>query len=82
MNVQKKYRGFCQRYKPKIKTARTSTWDSKLLAGKKLSRKLHHRDKSSPGQLDIWQCQVSEPTDLTRVAKKFVRANRAMVAVA
>jgi len=77
----KKYRGFCQRYKPKIKTARTSTWGSKLLAGKKLSRKLHYRDKSSPGQLDIWQCQVSEPKpDLTRVAKKFVRANRAMVA--
>ncbi|MEH2360306.1 hypothetical protein [Nostoc sp.] len=64
------------------KTARTSTWGSKLLAGKKLSRKLHRRYKSSPAQLDIWQCQVSEPTDLTMVANRFVRANRAEIAAA
>ncbi|MEH1834882.1 MAG: hypothetical protein V7L29_23190 [Nostoc sp.] len=29
----KKYCGFCQRYKPKLKTAKLSYWGSKLLAG-------------------------------------------------
>ncbi|MEN2383677.1 MAG: transposase [Gloeotrichia echinulata DEX184] len=72
----KKYRGFCQRYKPKAKKARTCHWGSKLLAGKQISRPA--RRKMSPGQLDIWlQCQISETDDVARVADQFVRANRA-----
>ncbi|MEH1875036.1 hypothetical protein [Nostoc sp.] len=32
----KKYHRFCQRYKPKLKTASKSYWGSKLLAGYKI----------------------------------------------
>ena len=46
----KKYRGFCQRYKPKAKPAKLSCWGSKLLAGHKISRN-KGKHKCSPGQL-------------------------------
>jgi putative transposase len=69
----KKYRGFCQRYKPKAKPASNSNWGSKLLAGRKISRN-KGKHKSSPGQLTLWeQCQVSECPQVAEVVKKFVR---------
>ncbi len=60
----KKYRGFCQRYKPKAKPAKLSCWGSKLLAGHKISRN-KGKHKCSPGQLTLFeQCQVSKcPSD-------------------
>ncbi|MCC5656969.1 hypothetical protein LC608_08200 [Nostoc sp. XA010] len=74
----KKYRGFCQRYKPKLKTASKSYWGSKLLAGQKVHK---GKRKCSPGQLalpicNIGQCQVSESPELAEVVQKFVLANR------
>jgi hypothetical protein len=48
----KKYRGFCQRYKPKPKPACKSYWGSKLLAGHKISRS-QGKHKYSPGQLTL-----------------------------
>jgi putative transposase len=73
----KKYRGFCQRYKPKAKPASKSYWGSKLLAGFKVVR---GKQKSSPGQLTRGaQCQVSERPEVSQVVEKFVWANRALV---
>jgi putative transposase len=73
----KKYRGFCQRYKPKAKLASKSYWGSKLLAGFKVVR---GKQKCSPGQLTLWaQCQVSERPEVSQVVEKFVWANRALV---
>ena len=73
----KKYRGFCQRHKPKAKPACLSNWGSKLLAGHKISRN-KGKHKSSPGQLTLWgQCQVLECPQVAEVVKKFVLANRA-----
>jgi putative transposase len=74
----KRYRGFCQRYKPKTKPASKSHWGSKLLAG--LYHKTSGKDKrkSSPGQLTLpWsQCQVSERPEVMEVAFKFIQANK------
>ncbi|MEH1849342.1 MAG: transposase [Nostoc sp.] len=73
----KKYRGFCQRYKPKAKPAKLSYWGSKLLAGHKISRN-KGKHKCSPGQLTLFAlCQVSECPQVGEVLKKFVLANRA-----
>jgi len=75
----KKYRGFCQRYKPKAKPASKSYWGSKLLAGFKVVR---GKQKSSPGQLTRGaQCQVSERPEVSQVVEKFVWANRALVEI-
>ncbi|WP_375515371.1 hypothetical protein [uncultured Nostoc sp.] len=71
----KKYRGFCQRYKPKAKPAKLSCWGSKLLAGHKISRN-KGKHKCPPGQLTLFaQCQVSECPQVAEVLKKFVLAN-------
>jgi putative transposase len=73
----KKYRGFCQRHKPKPKPASKSNWGSKLLAGHKISRN-KGKHKSSPGQLTLWeQCQVLDRPLVAVVVDKFIQANRA-----
>lgn len=67
----KKYRGFCQRYKPKAKPAKLSCWGSKLLAGHKISRN-KGKHKCSPGQLNLFeQCQVSESPQVPEVLKTY-----------
>lgn len=72
----KKYRRFCQQYKPRAKTARGFHWGSQLLSGLKITRK--GKQKCSPGQLALpWeQCQVSKRPQVLEVAQKFIQANR------
>jgi putative transposase len=70
----KKYRGFCQRHKPKAKPACKSNWDSKLLAGHKIRRN-KDKHKSSPGQLTLWDlCQVLDRPEVAVavVVDKFI----------
>ncbi len=72
----KRYRGFCQRYKPKTKSASKSSWGGKLLAGMGISRK--KPQQSSPGQLTLpWACQVWKHPELMDIAPNFIQANRA-----
>jgi putative transposase len=75
----KKYKGFCQRYKPKEKKTPTrSHWGSKLLAGVHLSNKtLTTNPKKSKSRLVQTPCQVSESPELTRIVSQFIDANRA-----
>jgi putative transposase len=74
----RKYKGFCQRYKPKEKKNPTRChWGSKLLAGVHLSNKTpttHPKKIKSRLQTP---CQVSESPELTRIVRQFVDANRA-----
>ena len=67
----KKYRRFCQHYKPKAKINRGFHWGRKLLLGLKITRK--GKKKCSPGQLALpWeQCQVSTDPKVLEVALAF-----------
>ena len=68
-NCAKKYKGFCQRYKPKEKkTATTSHWGSKLLSGvnfssakSSITKPPKTKSRFSPA------CQVTKSPELTRV---------------
>jgi len=75
----KKYKGFCQRYKPKEKTTPTRChWGSKLLAGVQLSNKTPTtHPKKSKSRFVQTPCQVSETPELTRIVRQFLEANRA-----
>ena len=75
----KKYKGFCQRYKPKEKKTPTRChWGSKLLAGVHLSEKGSTTNpKKSKSRLVQTPCQVSESPELTRIVSQFIEANRA-----
>jgi putative transposase len=76
-----KYRGFCQKYKPKGKTPSRSHWGSRLLAGvhinpspdKKRSKKVNHTQKVA-GHTG---CQVSENELVAQVVRQFIEANQA-----
>lgn len=68
-----KYRKFCQRYKPKPKGEKKSTWGSRLLAGL-IPKKGKH--KKSPGQQSFWEdAKVEQREEVHRVAEKFIQAN-------
>ncbi|RFP52074.1 MAG: transposase [Limnothrix sp. CACIAM 69d] len=81
----KKYKGFCQRYKPKSKEPRKYAWGSRLLADARLSSRgggeksqVEGRERLNPNRLaDPTRCQVSECPEVTRVARQFIEANQA-----
>lgn len=68
----RKYRGFCQRYKPKPKPEKRYRWGSKLLP--KVTR--GNGKKTSPGQMRLpWDDWTAPEAEIREVAEKFVRAN-------
>jgi len=75
----KKYKGFCQKYKPKEKTPTKCQWGSKLLGGVhqegKVKGSTTHPKKSK--SVCTSPCQVSENPEMTRVVRQFREANRA-----
>lgn len=76
----RKYKGFCQKYKPKEKnTATRCHWGSKLLAGVHLlePKSSTTNPKKSKSRLAPLAYQVSETPELTRVVRQFLEANRA-----
>ena len=74
-----KYRGFCQRYKPKGKVASQSRWGSKLLAGMSISNSSgQSRSRGSrKNRNDFPAYQISESPMVSEVARQFIEANRA-----
>jgi putative transposase len=66
------YRKFCQRYKPKPKPERKNHWGSKRLAGLKIKKQ---GQKTSPGQLALWERWEAQMDEVHRVTAKFLRAN-------
>jgi hypothetical protein len=62
----KKYRGFCQRYKPKLKTASKSYWGSKLLAGQPPLGEFKSQNEKS--FIDFWFLNLSEASARYRKA--------------
>lgn len=70
----RKYRGFCQRYKPKPKPEKKGRWGSRLLKG--LLKKGKGKPKS-PGQQkipwDFWDQEAH--SDIHAIAVKFIEAN-------
>ena len=70
----RKYRGFCQKYKPKPKPEKRYHWGSKLLP-KVLSAR--ERKKRSPGQMSLpfWDDWEASNEEIGEVAEKFVMAN-------
>jgi putative transposase len=73
----RKYKGFCQKYKPKEKTPTQCHWGSKLLAGVHLSDKGSTSDPKKSPSVPPPPCQVSETPELTEVVRQFIEANRA-----
>ncbi len=78
----RKYKGFCNRYKPKPKKPTPSKchWGSKLLAGVKTETEPHSGSKSQknaplPRPRRV-ACQVIENDILGRVVDQFIEANR------
>ncbi|MEM9926621.1 MAG: transposase [Cyanobacteria bacterium P01_D01_bin.50] len=75
-----KYRGFCNRYKPKSKPARKCHWGNKLLAGVKSrsSKKSNSNNVATSSSSSSWAgCQVSETLEVSVVARPFQEANQA-----
>lgn len=80
----KKYKGFCQRYKPKKKTPTRCYWGSKLLAGINSSSAMGSttnpkkpKSRFASTLRCLLGCQVSETPELTGVVRQFIAANRA-----
>ncbi|MFK0733142.1 MAG: hypothetical protein ACFKPT_23615 [Gloeotrichia echinulata GP01] len=74
----RKYKGFCQKYKPNQKTPSRCHWGSKLLAGVHLVDKGSTTNpKKSKSRFKSPPCQVSENSELTRIVRQFIAANRA-----
>ena len=74
----KKYKGFCQKYKPKEKNPSQCHWGSKLLAGVHLTNQGSTTNpKKSKSGFPPPPCQVSETPELTEVVRQFIEANRA-----
>ena len=72
------YNQFCRSYRPKVKPEPKPRWGSKLLANitpKKDSHKSKSK-KTSPGQQPLWHESTPEPSDVDRVAAKFINASR------
>ena len=74
----RKYKGFCQKYKPKEKTPTKCHWGSKLLGGVHIEGKgsTTHPKKSKSCPV-LPPCQVSESEIVTQVVRQFIAANRA-----
>jgi putative transposase len=69
----KKYRKFCQKYKPKPKSERRFSWGCRLLPK---ILKVKDRKRHSPGQLPLpWGETVAKNPEIQAVAEKFVAAN-------
>ncbi|MGF1499080.1 MAG: transposase [Elainellaceae cyanobacterium] len=66
------YRKFCKKYKPQPKPERKNHWGSKLLAGLKIKKK---SQKTSPGQLDLWEQWEAQLDEAHVVTEQFLRAN-------
>lgn len=66
------YREFCKRYRPNPKPERKSHWGSKLLAGLKLKKKAQ---KTSPGQLKLWERWEAHLEEAHAITEVFLRAN-------
>ena len=74
----RKYKGFCQKYKPKEKNPSQYHWGSKLLAGVHLTNQGSTTNpKKSKSSFPTPPCQVSETPELTEVVRQFIEANRA-----
>lgn len=69
----KKYKGFCQRYKPKAKPERKNSWGSKFLP-KVLKNK--DKKKRTPGQIKLpWANWEADDREVCEVAETFILAN-------
>ncbi|MDY6784469.1 MAG: hypothetical protein SW833_18285 [Cyanobacteriota bacterium] len=67
----RKYRGFCNRYKTKSKTAKKCHWGNRLLAGMKVERR--GRGKRGGGIAPSSPpCQVTESPEVSTVARQFI----------
>ncbi|WP_374793975.1 MULTISPECIES: hypothetical protein [Aerosakkonema] len=67
----KKYRGFCQRYKPQPKAKKPAAWGSKMLPLPKIRSR-----KSSSGQLPMPEIRSWRDNIIEEVAHQFIAANR------
>ena len=69
----RKYRGFCQKYKPKPKPEKSYSWGSRLLPK---ILKARDKKKRSPGQMRLpWDDWKASNGEIREVAEKFVLAN-------
>ncbi|MGK7877358.1 MAG: transposase [Xenococcaceae cyanobacterium] len=74
----KKYKGFCNKYKPKTKTPRKCHWGSKILAGVNFSRSRRTLDASKQrSDRKPPPCQVIETELVATIVGQFFEANRA-----
>ena len=73
-----KYKGFCNKYKPKQKTPKKSHWGSRLLGGITLNfeKRSSQKTKKSSTSFDFPPCQVNEKLEVAKVVSQFVEANR------
>jgi putative transposase len=73
-----KYKGFCNKYKPKQKTPKKSHWGSRLLGGITLNfeKRSSQKTKKSSTSFDFPPCQVTEKLEVAKVVSQFVEANR------
>ena len=71
----RKYKKFCQRYKPKPKSERRYYWGNKFLP--KVIRS--NKNKAPQGQMKLniptWQNWEGDSPEVTEVTEKFVAAN-------
>ncbi len=74
----KKYKGFCQKYKPNEKTPTKCHWGSRLLAGVHFESGSTTHPKKCQSRFNPPPCQVSENEELTRIVRQFIEANRAV----
>lgn len=75
----KKYKGFCQKYKPKEKNPSKCHWGSRLLAGVHLTNTCETTNPKKKSRFpSSVPCQVSENEELTRVVRQFIQSNRAV----
>jgi putative transposase len=74
----KRYKGFCQNYKPRAKPEKKRSWGKRLLARMETAMKhKKRRKKTSPGQLGLpWErYQVLNCPEIQEVAETFIAAN-------
>ena len=73
-----KYKGFCNKYKPKQKTPKKSHWGSRFLGGITLNfqKRSSQKTKKSSTSFYFPPCQVTEKLEVAKVVSQFVKANR------
>lgn len=72
----RKYRGFCNRYKPKSKPMKKCHWGSRLFAGMKTEGQ-GRGQRGRGGGKPPTRPQVSESPEVSAVARQFIEANQA-----